>query len=164
MRLLILAACSLMLACAPAAAADPRVDPKGVWLVEDKMGQIQTDICAGGLWGVVVWERTPGSDDNNPNPALRGRPTLGIPILLGMRPDDAPDGARTVWRGHIYNAMNGSTYEGNVKVVSPTVLHVEGCVLGGLFCGGQDWARVRAPAAPPIDVCSRISNLARGAH
>jgi len=24
------------------------------------------------------------------------------------------------------------------------VLRMEGCVLGGLFCGGQDWARYQA--------------------
>jgi uncharacterized protein (DUF2147 family) len=167
MRLLILVACSLIAACASAAAADPR----GVWLVEDKSAQIQLENCNGQLWGIVIWERMPGHDNENPDPALRGRPTLGIPIVLGMKP--AGQGPETIWRGQIYNAMNGRTYDANIKLVGPDVLHLEGCVLGGLFCGGQDWARVKAPqsnagaavrAAPGIDVCSRVADLARGTH
>jgi uncharacterized protein (DUF2147 family) len=174
MRLLILVACSLFAACASAAAADPR----GVWLVDDKSAQIQLENCNGLLWGIVIWERTPGHDNQNPDAALRGRPTLGIPIVLGMRPvvQQRPEGPETVWHGQIYNAMNGRTYDASIKLVSPDVLHLEGCVLGGLFCGGQDWTRVKAPAsaqgnagaaaraAPTIDVCSRVADLARGAH
>ena len=80
MRLLVLVACSLYVACASAAAADPR----GIWLVEDKSAQIQLENCNGLLWGMVIWERMPGHDDENPDPALRGRPTLGIPIVQGV--------------------------------------------------------------------------------
>jgi uncharacterized protein (DUF2147 family) len=167
MRLLVLVACSLFVACASAAAADPR----GIWLVEDKSAQIQLENCNGLLWGMVIWERMPGRDDENPDPALRGRPTLGIPIVLGMRP--VVQGPETVWHGQIYNAMNGRTYDASIKLLSPDVLHLEGCVLGGLFCGGQDWTRVKAPqsnagaaarAVPTIDVCSRVANLTRGTH
>jgi uncharacterized protein (DUF2147 family) len=167
MRLLILAACSLALSCATAAAADPR----GMWLVADMSAQIQIENCGGLLWGVVAWESTSGGRDTaNPDPSLRGRPTLGIPILLGMRPGgpQAPDGAATVWRGQIYNAMNGQIYEASIRLANPGILHLEGCVLGGLFCGGQDWTRVKASAARGIassgDICSRVSNLARGPH
>lgn len=175
MRLLILVACSLILACLPAAAADP----KGIWLVEDKSAQIDIENCNGVLWGIVVWERSAGRDNQNPDPALRGRPTLGIPILLGMKPT-APQGspaAPTVWRGQIYNARSGQNYDANIKMVSADVLHLEGCVLGGLFCGGQDWARFKGPPPAPnsagataarapgaADVCSRVSDLARGTH
>jgi uncharacterized protein (DUF2147 family) len=173
MRVLILVACSLFAACASAAAADPR----GVWLVEDKSAQIQLENCNGLLWGIVIWERTPGHDNQNPDAALRGRPTLGIPIVLGMRPvvQQRPEGPETVWHGRIYNAMNGRTYDASIKLVGPDVLHLEGCVLGGLFCGGQDWTRVKVPApaqsnaaargaAPTIDVCSRVADLTRGTH
>ena len=164
MRLPILVACSLVLACRPAAAADPR----GVWMVEDKSAQIEIESCGGALWGIVLWERNAGRDSQNPNPALRGRPTLGIPILLGMRPSvqQGSGGAQTIWRGHIYNAESGQTYDANIRLKAPDVVHLEGCVLGGLFCGGQDWARTR-PAAPVqsnAEVCSRISDLARGTH
>jgi Uncharacterized protein conserved in bacteria (DUF2147) len=173
MRLPILVACSLLLGCASAAAADPQ----GVWLVEDKSAQIEIGICSGVLWGIVLWEKTAGRDTENPDPALRSRPTLGIPILLGMRPQapqqppqQRPDPALTVWHGTIYNSLNGRTYDASVKLAGPDVLHLEGCVLGGLFCGGQSWTRVKTPAASTsaagaaADACSRIPDLARGTH
>ena len=155
---LILVACSLLLGCLPAAAADP----KGVWLVEDKSAQIDIENCGGVLWGVVIWEQNPGHDNENPDRSLRGRPTLGIPILLGMRP--VASGPETIWRGQIYNSRNGRTYEANLKLVNPDVLHLEGCVLGGLFCGGQNWTRVKASAPAPGNVCSRVPDLTRGSH
>jgi uncharacterized protein (DUF2147 family) len=163
MRLPILVACSLAMGCASAAAADPQ----GTWMVQDKSAQIGIGICGGILWGIVLWERNSGRDTENPDPSLRGRPTLGIPILLGMRPQ-GPVGPQTLWRGQIYNAQNGSTYDASIKLVGPDVLHLEGCVLGGLFCGGQNWTRVKTPAitaaAASADVCSRIPDLTRGAH
>jgi uncharacterized protein (DUF2147 family) len=163
MRVPILVACGLILGCLPAAAADPR----GVWLVEDKSAQIEIESCSGALWGIVLWERNAGRDNQNPDPALRGRPTLGIPILLGMRPTvQQSTGSPQIWRGHIYNAKSGQTYDANIRLTAPDVVHLEGCVLGGLFCGGQDWARAR-PAAPVqsnADVCSRVPDLARGTH
>jgi uncharacterized protein (DUF2147 family) len=153
-------------------------DLTGVWMVGDGSAKIQIENCGGSLWGVVVWERAPGYDMSNPDPSLRGRPTLGIPILLGLRPSREQSwqgGAQEVWRGHVYNAKNGETYEVNIKLVSQEVLHLEGCVLGGLFCGGQDWSRTAAPAqgnaatrrnAPKGagSVCSRVADLAGRTH
>jgi Uncharacterized protein conserved in bacteria (DUF2147) len=119
----------------------------------------------------VAWERAPGRDTENPDPALRGRPTLGIPILLGLRPvvEQRAEGPQTIWRGQIYNSRNGKTYDASIKPVDADTLHLEGCVLGGLFCGGQSWTRLKPPAAAPPataagDVCSRISDLARRPH
>jgi len=177
MHLQILVASSLILAGAAASAA-PAVDLRGVWLVEDQTGEIEIENCTGLLWGIVVWERTPGRDTENPDPALRGRSTLGIPILLGMRPVTEPhaEGPQTIWRGQIYNSRNGKTYDANIKPVDADTLHLEGCVLGGLFCGGQNWTRVKSPAATPPaatppatarlagEVCSRVSDLARRTH
>jgi uncharacterized protein (DUF2147 family) len=159
MRVLVLLALSLILF-RPSYAA-PAADPRGIWFVEDKTAQIEIEGCNGALWGIVVWERNAGHDAQNPDPNLRGRPTLGMPILLGMRPAAAgPGGA--IWRGHIYNARDGSTYEANIKPVDADTLHLEGCVLGGLFCGGQNWARVKAPGNPPksaAEVCSVVARV-----
>jgi uncharacterized protein (DUF2147 family) len=161
MRLLVLSALSLDLVLASAALAAPATDPRGVWLVEDKSAQIEIESCNGVLWGTVVWERASGHDTQNPDPALRGRPTLGMPILLGMRAAAPSSPGQAIWRGHIYNARDGSTYEANIKPVDADTLHLEGCVLGGLFCGGQNWARVKAPAGPPraADVCAAAGKV-----
>ncbi len=112
-------------------------DPAGDWLVEDGTAKIRIAICDGSLWGVVGWEKIPGGKDTaNPDPAKRSRDTLGIPILINMKPSGADK-----WAGQIYNAQNGKMYKASVELQSDNALKVRGCVMGGLFCGGETWAR-----------------------
>jgi hypothetical protein len=92
---------------------------------------------------VVSWEGRPGIDDKNPDPRLRNRPTLGMPILLGMTRSKPNQ-----WDGQIYNSEDGRTYSANISLADPATLKVQGCVLGFL-CGGENWTRVAAPEAPP---------------
>ena len=115
----------------PALAAEPW----GEWLVKDKTAQIRIVDCAGALWGVISWEADPGVDAKNPDPAKRTLPTLGLPILLGMKASGP-----NRWEGALYNAENGKTYSGGITVVNAGRLRVRGCVLGFL-CGGEDWTR-----------------------
>jgi uncharacterized protein (DUF2147 family) len=141
-------------------------DATGEWLVKDKTAQIRIVNCGGSLWGVVSWEQAPGGrDTKNPDQSKRDRPTLGMPILLDMKPDDPGK-----WEGEIYNAENGRTYDGSIVLRDPATLRVEGCVMGFL-CGGEDWSRAqprsgpagsaRAPGsdpstAPPATICASI--------
>jgi uncharacterized protein (DUF2147 family) len=127
--------------------------PTGEWQVKDGTAHIRIANCGGALWGVISWTKdTPGKDVNNPNPALRDRSVMGLPILINMR----PSGSR--WEGKVYNAEDGETYTSHISLVSADVLNIEGCVLGGLFCGGEKWTRVPLPAGSPADqaVCSRL--------
>ena len=130
--LLVLGVCAV-----PATAADP----SGDWRVEDGTAVMRIANCDGKIWGVVAWsEKTGGLDVNNPDPAKRNRPLLGLPIIRGMQQTKA-----NVWNGPIYNPRNGKTYDGVLTLKKPTVLEVEGCVMGGWICGGQDWTRVATP-------------------
>lgn len=137
----------LAFVCSPAFAADP----VGEWLVKDGGAQIRIEPCADALWGVISWTREPATDSNNPDPAKRSRPIVGVPILRSMKPVDA-----NKWEGEVYNAQNGKMYSANIALVSDDVLKIQGCVFGGLFCGGENWTRVQpvktttpaAPAAP----------------
>jgi uncharacterized protein (DUF2147 family) len=157
-RLLAIAGATLALAGSPAAA-----DPTGLWRVANGEANIRIDDCGGALWGITAWEKKTGNlDSQNPNPALRSRPTLGIHILMGMRPTKP-----NLWQGEVYDAENGKTYDSRLSVVSPDVLHIAGCVLGGLICGGEDWTRLPQPAtrAPPSrSACSGIPDGAGTAH
>ncbi|HEY6861608.1 MAG TPA: DUF2147 domain-containing protein [Pseudolabrys sp.] len=92
--------------------------------------------CDGKLWGVVAWEAQPGVDSKNPDPNLRTRPTLGMPILLGMTPSQT-----NRWDGQIYNSQDGHTYSASISLLDPNTLRVQGCFLGFL-CGGENWTRV----------------------
>ena len=75
MRRAISTLCAAVLASTAARAAEPTGD----WRVEDGSAIIRIDNCSGALWGVVTWEKTPGRDNQNPNPTLRGRPRLVPP-------------------------------------------------------------------------------------
>jgi uncharacterized protein (DUF2147 family) len=99
--------------------------------------------CGGRLWGVVAWEKAPGGRDvKNPNPALRSRSTLGMPVVLGMR----PYGQHGTWAGELYNSEDGRTYGGTISLQGADTLQVQGCVLG-IFCGGEQWHRVNGTSA-----------------
>ena len=127
--------------------------PTGEWLVKDGTAHIRIADCGGALWGVIAWTKdAPGKDVNNPNPALRDRSVIGMPILINMR----PGGGR--WDGQVYNAEDGSTYTSHITLVSADVLSIEGCVFGGFICGGENWTRVPLAKGSPSDqtVCSRL--------
>jgi uncharacterized protein (DUF2147 family) len=144
---------ALALSVIPAAAQEPT----GEWVVEEGYARVRIENCSGRLWGFVAWEKTPGVDSNNPDPSKRTRPTLGLPILLNMKPGDGR------WEGEIYNTQDGRTWNANIKLLKPDVLRVEGCVLGFL-CGGQSWTRykpteTRASTTTPSarDYCARVA-------
>ena len=123
-------------------------EPTGEWRVANGAANIRIDDCGGTLWGIISWEKQPGVDSQNPNPGERSRPTLGLPILKTMRPTKPG-----LWEGEVYNAENGKTYSSRISLTAPDVLRIEGCVFGGLICGGENWTRVKAetaPAAPAV--------------
>ena len=155
----------------------------GEWLVNDRVARIKIVDCGGHLWGVVAWEARPGGTDHrNPDPQLRSRPTLGMPILLDMTPAKP-----NRWEGQVYNSQNGKTYSASITLSDPNTLRIQGCVFGFL-CGGENWTRFetndtvgRAPAqtqpkpmpgrktttqqtSPADDVCSRVVGAAGLPH
>jgi len=155
-------------------------EPSGEWRTADGRANVRIDDCNGTLWGIISWEKEPGGVDSyNPVPAERTRPTLGLHVLLAMKPTKPG-----LWQGEVYNAENGKTYDSRISLISPDVLRIEGCVLGFL-CGGENWTRVktaevvpspqRSPAAqrnsppkpPPsatLTACSGIADDAGSAH
>lgn len=135
-------------------------EPIGEWQVEEKVATIKIVDCDNHLWGVVASEVKPGIDSNNPDKTKRTRPTLGMPILLGMTKSTEE---KNRWDGKIYNAKDGETYKASITLKSPNTLRVEGCYVWPL-CGGQTWTRVAevpppavatAPKAPPKTVGSK---------
>jgi uncharacterized protein (DUF2147 family) len=115
-------------------------DATGEWQVENGQAHIKIVDCGGVVWGVVSWERTPGLDRHNPDKAKRSRPTLGMPILLNMKPGEDPG----QWEGEVYNAQNGKTYDASIELRDDGTLRIEGCTLG-ILCGGEDWKRLTQP-------------------
>jgi uncharacterized protein (DUF2147 family) len=120
-------------------------DPTGDWITAKGYAHIRIVDCGGKWWGVVSSEARPGGIDNkNPDRSLRGRPTLGMPILLGMAQTKA-----NRWEGQIYNSQDGNTYSASISLRDPNTLQVEGCFLS-VLCGGEYWTRATPSAAIQI--------------
>ena len=128
---------------APSARAQGAGEPGGIWLTQAGDARIRVSKCGGGICGVIVGLKDPIDpntgkpqvDDKNPNPALKKRPMIGLPLFSGMQPTGP-----NKWSGQIYNADDGSSYASSVSVAAPNTLKVEGCV--GALCGGETWTRV----------------------
>jgi uncharacterized protein (DUF2147 family) len=130
------------------------IDPTGDWRVADGVANIRVAQCNGNMWGVVAWEKEPGGHDtNNPDPAKKARPTLGMPILINMKRKAGAD----QWEGQVYNANDGKLYDSTITPSGPDQLENRGCVLGFL-CGGETWTRV-GPTIPS----SPVNSMAKGA-
>lgn len=138
MRHLALAA-ALTLAATPALAADP---VEGVWLTQSGSGRVKIAPCAAlaqRLCGAIVWLRDPENakahDNNNPDPALKSRTILGLPMLWGFKP--AGPGRWT--GGKIYDPESGKTYDSKISIRPDGALKVEGCIV--VVCQAQTWRR-----------------------
>jgi uncharacterized protein (DUF2147 family) len=129
----------LLATLAPAAAASPL----GNWMVEEKTAQIRVIDCGAALWGIISWEKVPGTDTYNPDAALRARPLLGAAILLGMKGDKPGE-----WNGKVYNAQNGKEYDATISSPDDQTLNMRGCLVYPL-CQTVTWTRVGDPPLPP---------------
>ncbi len=113
-------------------------DALGVWRHPDNGSHIEVSKCDGGLCAEIVKVKDPARKDmNNPDPAKRERPVVGITIMNGAK----KSGART-WSGKLYNTQAGETYRGTLTVLGENRLKLQGCVFGGLICQGPTWTRV----------------------
>ena len=129
---------------APSAWAQGATEPTGVWQTQAGDARVKVSKCGGGgICGVIVGLKDPIDpatgkpqvDDKNPNPTLKKRPMIGLPLFSGMQPSGPGK-----WSGQIYNADDGSSYASSVSLAGPNALKVEGCV--GALCGGENWTRV----------------------
>jgi uncharacterized protein (DUF2147 family) len=128
----------------PPALAQLREQALGVWVEEDGEAQIGIAPCQDKLCGHIVWLKNPTDnngqslmDVNNPNPALRTRPILGLLIMAGLQPNDD----NTYLEGRVYNSEDGKIYDIYLTPKGDT-MEVEGCLLGFL-CASQTWTRAR---------------------
>jgi uncharacterized protein (DUF2147 family) len=50
--------------------------------------------------------------------------------------------SKTKWAGRIHDPNSGRNYDSTMEMRGPNALRVQGCAMGGMFCGGQTWKRV----------------------
>jgi uncharacterized protein (DUF2147 family) len=134
MRLLVVAAG--MALSTPAFGADPVA---GRWVTAEKDGVILIAPCGASMCGTIERFLVPPPqgegqrDVNNPDPKLRQRRLLGMPILSGFAAD------KSLWRGQIYDPKSGRSYRSIIRRKGPDLLEVKGCF--GPFCQTQEWKK-----------------------
>jgi uncharacterized protein (DUF2147 family) len=118
---------------------------EGHWLTDDGKAEIAIVRCARDICGSIskILDKgpdVPAADIRNPNPRLRTRPLIGLPILMGFSPSGG------TWKGgHAYDPKTGTNYRSTLAMQGADRLKVTGCVL--FFCESKYWTRLRWPAA-----------------
>jgi uncharacterized protein (DUF2147 family) len=131
----LVAAAALAALPAPLFAAPPIT---GRWLTADGGAVVAIADCGGNICGRVVKvikgppAGKPWVDALNPDPKLKTRPLVGVPILTGMTASG--DG----WKGQIYDPKSGKTYRAIIARDGAN-LKVQGCI--AIFCQTMIWTR-----------------------
>ena len=149
----VLAAVFLLLTCTSARAQNPDTIV-GKWLDGEKKAHVEIYKADGKYYGKIVWMKEPvyPADDKkgmagktkvdreNPDPAKRSQPVLGLVILRNF----VAAKSGTLWeQGQVYDPKNGKDYKSKMTLTSPDVLNVRGFI-GFSFIGRTDtWTRVK---------------------
>lgn len=130
----------------------------GIWATDKAEAHVEIRRADDGYYGRIIWLKEPffPKDDNggmaaqpkvdreNPNPALRDRPIIGLKIMEGFR--YAGDGR---WRdGAIYDPENGQTYKCRLSLTRDGRLKVRGYVGVSLFGRTTEWTSVLRKGTP----------------
>lgn len=119
--------------------------PVGLWHAEGGAARVAIEPCGDELCGRVVWLRSPLDEDGcdlrdrqNPDPALRARPIVGLEVLHGL--SRRPDGSWT--GGRIYDPSSGKTYTCQVTLEGDDRLRLRGYLGIPLIGRTTTWTRV----------------------
>lgn len=104
--------------------AEVLAGPVGEWRIADGSANVSIRPCGSNLCGFVSWSQ-------------EGQNMVGQEVLISMRPNG------TLWSGTVVNVRDGQKYSARMSMQDDETLKVEGCVMGGMICGGQNWARVQ---------------------
>jgi uncharacterized protein (DUF2147 family) len=116
---------------ATASARDP---VEGVWRNRPNTLVVSIAPCGTALCGTII------QADDEAKASTRKAGTshlIGTRVLIGLRKSSAG-----TYSGQVFNPNLNIHAAGTVTLVSPAVLLVKGCVLGGLICKQQHWNRV----------------------
>ncbi len=152
---LLVLALLLVLGAAPVLATDADAI-LGVWATDPEGGggPAHVEISASGdrYVGKIIWLEeplytaadagetagVPKEDHNNPDPALRSRPIIGLVIMEGF----VFDGRDTWHKGTIYDPDNGKTYKCKVRIGDDGELKVRGFIGFSMLGRTEVWTRV----------------------
>ncbi len=118
--------------------------PVGHWRTQMQGALVEIKICADhSPCGFLAWvDRSVShgitTDVRNPDPALRSRPLVGVPIIWGLHSSGAS------WEGgRVYNPETGQIFRSSMRAISDQRLRVTGC--WGPLCRSETWVRAENP-------------------
>jgi len=111
-------------------------DPSGTYLSESGDTRVRIARCGAAYCGTIISVQGEAKDVNNPDPKLKGRNLVGVQMISNIQPSG--DG----FTGQLYNYKDGKTYTGKMSFAGGKAMQLSGCVLGGLICRSQTWAKV----------------------
>ena len=124
---------ALAAAAHPGHAADPVI---GMWLNPARSVVVRTSHCGPGLCGRVVWA-SPQAEE-----AARAGGTehlVGTELFHDVRAVGPGN-----WQGEVFVPDLATTADGNLMLLGPDTLEIDGCRLQGLLCKKQVWHKVSA--------------------
>jgi uncharacterized protein (DUF2147 family) len=141
---------TLLLLTATTACGADSSDILGIWKTEKDEAKVEIFSCGEKICGKIIWLKnplytdsrngefgTPLLDHNNPDPALRKRPILGLQILAGFTP-----AAGNNWvNGTCYDPKSGNTYRGKIHLAASDRLELRGYIGIPLFGRTSVWTR-----------------------
>lgn len=107
------------------ALASASAGPVGEWRTADGTTTVAIRPCGHYLCGFIASTTTPQD------------PTIGRQIFYNMQPRGEQ------WSGTIVDIVVGQRYSGHISLIGEGTLKVEGCLIGGVLCGSENWRRVR---------------------
>lgn len=118
----------------------------GTWLVGDKDYKVELYKSGNEIQGKVVWLKVPNdkngkprTDVDNPDPAKRNQPVLGLKILWSFVYNPQTGFYEG---GKVYK--EGKTYCGKMKLNTDGTLFLNGYLCAAKFLGKKDtWTRVK---------------------
>lgn len=122
-------------------------DIVGKWLNEEGTAQVEIFKVGSQFYGKIVWLKTPNdsvtglprTDKENPDPALKSKPLLGLVNLSGFVFDGDDE-----WEdGTIYDPKNGKTYSCKMEFENPQKLKIRGYVGISLLGRTTYWTPVK---------------------
>jgi uncharacterized protein (DUF2147 family) len=126
----------------------------GVWLTEGRDSKLEIYPCGDKACAKVIWMKHPtyvnskdgpiGTDKmdrQNPDPALRNRPILGLQVMEGLT-------LESEWwhKGSCYDPQSGKHYQCKMHLESPTELKLRGFI--GVSLIGRSYTLTRDLSEP----------------
>jgi uncharacterized protein (DUF2147 family) len=116
-------------------------EPAGVWRMDNGKITVEVSHCGESLCAKIIGLKKPMKDGkpkvdkDNPDPALRSRPIMGLSLLKDMKAT-----GENTWTGEVYVPDDGNTYNATMTLEGDT-FKLRGCI-ASILCKTKKFERI----------------------